>query len=139
MPTKKMEALLSRKYEVVAKRIADEDKYYDTYKVLGSGGQTLFFVIGRNGKVSGIQVVSEKYKTSRGLGIGNKLGEFKVCYLKNGKMTISSTLAGIPFASVEGIRAQFFLQGRGLNFATQVFPDDLKISDILVGSSPFVK
>lgn len=139
MPIKKMESLLSKKYEVVSKRMADEDKYYDTYKVLGPGGQPLFFVIGKNGKVAGIQVFSQRFKTTRGLGIGNKLGEFRVCYLKNGKMTISSTLAGIPFATVGGMDARFFLQGQGLNFAGQVFPDDLKISDILVGSSPFVK
>lgn len=139
MPIRKMESLLSRKYEVVSKRMVDEDKYYDTYKVLGPGGQPLFFVIGKNGKVAGIQVFSQRFKTTRGLGIGNKLGEFRVCYLKNGKMTISSTLAGIPFASVGGMDARFFLQGQGLNFASQVFPDDLKISDILVGSSPFVK
>ncbi|MCX6579381.1 MAG: hypothetical protein NT166_04295 [Candidatus Aminicenantes bacterium] len=139
MSIKKMESVLSKKYEVVSKRMVDEDKYYDTYKVLDLRGQPLFFVIGKNGKVSGIQLFSERFKTSRGLGIGNILGEFRVCYLKNGKMTISSTLAGIPFASTVGINARFFLQGRGLNFASQVFPDDLKISDILVGSSPFVK
>lgn len=139
MPVKKMESLLAKKYEVVSKRLADEGKYYDTYKVLGPGGQPLFFVIGSSGKVLGIQVVSEKFKTSRGLGIGNKLGEFRVCYLRNGKMTVSSTLAGNPYASVQGLAVRFFLQGQGLNFANQVFPDDLKVSDILVGGSPFVK
>ncbi|MDQ1354796.1 MAG: hypothetical protein QG657_5105, partial [Acidobacteriota bacterium] len=139
MPVKKMESLLSRKYELVFKRLADEGTYYDTFKVLGPGGHPLFYIIGTNGKVSGIQVVSEKFKTSRGVGIGNKLGEFRICYLQNGKMTVSSTLAGNPFASIGGIHAQFFLQGRGLNFASQIFPDDLKISDILLGTSPFVK
>jgi hypothetical protein len=139
MPTQKMEALLNRKYSVVSRRLADEDKYYDTFKVLGPGGQPLFFVIGRNGKVIGIQVVSERYKTSRGISIGNKLGEFRVCYVNNGKMAVSSTLAGNPFVSVQGLGIQFFLQGQGLSFTGQVFPDDLKISDILVGSSPFVK
>lgn len=139
MPIKKLESILANSYEVVAKRIADEEIYYDTFKVLDAQNQPLFFVIGSAGKVMGIQVVSPKFKTSRGIGLGNKLGEFRICYLKNGKITVSSTPVGIPFASTSGIVASFFLQGQGLDFGGQVFPDDLRISDILVGKSPFVK
>lgn len=139
MPLNKMKSILSKTYEIVQKRIAQDDVYYDTFKVLYSQNQPLFFIIGSGGKVLGIQVLSDKFKTSRGIGLGNKLGEFRVVYLKNGKVTISSTLSGIPFAFSSGLVVRFYLQGEGLNFSSQVFPDDLKISGIIVGNSPFIK
>ncbi|MCU0285618.1 MAG: hypothetical protein MUF15_04385, partial [Acidobacteria bacterium] len=139
MSLKKMESTLAKSYQLVAKKLAEDDTYYDTFKVLDSRDQPLFFIIGSAGKVIGIQVVSSKYKTSRGIGLGNSLGEFRICYLKNGKVNISTTPVGIPFVSTPGMTVVFFLQGQGLNFISQVFPDDLKISDILVGNSPFVK
>lgn len=139
MPLKKIQSILSQSYELVQKRIAEEDYYYDTLKILDSRKQPLFFIICSEGKVQAIQVISDKFKTSMGIGLGNKLGQFRVVYLKNGKITMSSTLSGIPFISTSGINGKFFLQGQGLNFSQQVFPDDLKISDIIVGKSPFLK
>lgn len=138
MPIEDMKEAL-KGYELVPKRILHGDTYYDTYKVLDRRNQSLFFINEKDGKVWGIQVVSDKFKTGGGLGIGNTLAQVRIYYLKNAKLSISATPAGAPFVSVQGMSASFFLQGKGMDFNNQVFPNDLKISNILLGGSPFMK
>jgi hypothetical protein len=138
MPIEDMEVAL-KGYVVVPKRILHGDTYYDTYKVLDRRNRSLFFINEKDGKVWGIQVVSNKFKTDGGLGIGNTLAQFRIYYLKNAKLSISATPAGAPFVSVQGMSVRFFLQGKGMDFNNQVFPDDLKISNILLGGSPFME
>lgn len=140
MPVDKMKsALPSGKYTVVDKRMLQDDTYYNTYKVLDRWNNPLFFVTEQAGKVWGIRVLSDKYKTAKGIGLGDTLNKFRIFYLKSGKVTASATPGGAPFISVEGEQAKFFLQGDGLNFEKQVFPGNLKVSDILLGGSPFIK
>ncbi len=138
MPIENMKEAL-KGYVVVPKRILHEDTYYDTYKVLDRRNRSLFFINEKDRKVWGIQVVSDKFKTDGGLGIGNTLAQFRIYYLKNAKLSISATPAGAPFVSVQGMSIRFFLQGKGMDFNNQVFPNDLKISNILLGGSPFIK
>lgn len=132
-------ALSSVKYTIVDKRMLQEDTYYNTYKVLDRWNSPLFFVTGKAGKVWGIRVLSEKYKTARGIGLGDTLNKFRIYYLKSEKVTAGSTPGGAPFVSIAGEQSRFFLQGEGLSFKKKVFPGGMKVSDILLGGSPFIK
>ncbi|MCP5104291.1 MAG: hypothetical protein GY950_12965 [bacterium] len=140
MPVATMESELSKaRLVLVPKKIDVGGKYYNTYKVLDNRDRPLFFVNEKDGKVWGIQVASNKFKTARGMGIGNSLAELRLYYLKNEQLEISATDKGAPFVSIAGEAGKFFLQGKGLNFGTQDYPDDLKISSILLGGSPYAE
>ena len=79
------------KYIVIEKEILHEDKFYDTYKVCDLQIKPLFFINAKENKVWGIQVVSDRFKTARGLGIGDTLAEFRINYLKNTDIKIGAT------------------------------------------------
>lgn len=140
MPIEEMKTVLSSgNYTVVDKTMLQDETYYNTYKVLDHRNEPLFFVTGKDNKVWGIQLLSDRFKTAAGIGLGNTLGELRLFYLKNGKVTVSSTPAGSPFVSVETIDGRFFLQGEGLDLKKPTFPDSLTISTILLGGSPFIR
>ena len=140
MPVDEMKsALSSGNFTVVDKRMLAEDTYYNTFKVLDRWNNPLFFATEKAGKVWGIRVLSEKFQTAKGVGMGDTLDKFRIFYLESGKMTVSVTPGGAPFLSVPGEQARFFLHGEGLDFEKQVFPGDLKVTDILLGGSPFIK
>ena len=139
MPIERIHSVLPPgKYIVIEKEILHEDKFYDTYKVCDLQTEPLFFVNAKDNKVWGIQVVSRKYKTANGLGIGNTLGELRINYLGNTNIKIGATSSGVPFASINEMSGMFLLQGEGFNFLTQVFPNDARVSYILIGGSPFI-
>lgn len=140
MPIEMMKSVLpSSKYMFVERKILHDDDYYDTYKVYDHQRKSLFFVNEKDEKVWGIQIVSERFKTDKKLGIGNKLIEFRIHYCKIKKIEISSTAEGMPFVSIEGVNGKFFLEGKGIDFKNKVFPDNTKIGYILIGNSPFIE
>jgi len=140
MPIERIYSILPpSKYIIIEKEILHEDKFYDTYKVCDLQTEPLFFVNAKDNKIWGIQVVNKKYKTANGLGIGNTLGEFRINYLGNTDIKIGATSGGVPFVSINGVNGMFLLQGVGFNFVSQVFPNDSKITYILIGGSPFIQ
>jgi len=140
MPIKMLESVLPHnKYIVIEKEILHEDKFYDTYKVCDLQIKPLFFINAKENKVWGIQVVSDRFKTARGLGIGDTLAEFRINYLKNTDIKIGATPGGIPFVSIDEVTGMFLLQEKGINFVTQVFPNDAEITYVLLGGSPFIE
>ncbi len=139
MPIERIYSVLPpSKYIIIEKEILLEDKFYNTYKVCDLQTEPLFFINGKDNKVWGIQVVSKKYKTAKGLGIGNTLGEFRINYVGSTDIKIGATSGRVPFVSINEVNGMFLLQEEGINFVTQVFPNDTKITYILVGSSPFI-
>ncbi len=140
MPIKMLGSVLPpNKYIVIEKEILHEDKFYDTYKVCDLRTEPLFFVNAKDNNVWGIQVVSDRFKTARGLGIGNTLAEFRINYLENTDIKIGATPGGVPFVSINEVKGMFLLQEKGINFVTQVFPNNAKITYVLLGNSPFIR
>ena len=131
-----MKSILPANYSYVKKRIEFENEYYDVIKVFDEKENPLFFVNEKNYKVWGIQIISDKYKTTKGITIGNTLGRLKI-YYPNPK--IWSFKESAPLVSVAGLAGVFVLQNEGIDFEKRVFPNNTKITSILIGGSPYLK
>jgi hypothetical protein len=139
MPIERIHTVLPpSKYITIEKEILHEDKFYNTYKVCDLQTEPLFFVNAKDNKVWGIQVVSKKYRTAKGIGIGNTLGELRINYLGNTDIKIGETSGKVPFVSIDEVKGIFLLQGEGIDFEMQVFPNDARITYIMIGGSPFI-
>jgi hypothetical protein len=93
------------------------------YKVTDQGGEPLFYVYERDGKVLGISIINEFFKTVQGIGINNTLDQIRLHYPQvklaySGKKT--------PFVRVAGVDGIFIIQGAG----------DKRVISILIGESP---
>jgi len=131
-----MKATLPANYSYVKKRIEFENEYYDVIKVFDEKENPLFFVNEKDYKVWGIQIISGKYKTAKGITIGNTLGRLKI-YYPNPK--IWSFKESAPLVSVAGLTGVFVLEVEGIDFEKRVFPNSTKITSILIGGSPYLE
>lgn len=136
MTIRQMKSALPGNYVYVKKRIEFENEYYDVIKVFDGKKTPLFFVNEKDNRVWGIQLISAKYKTGKGIGIGSTLGSLKIYYPKP---RIWSTKGSAPLVSVDGIAGVFILQNEGIDFEKRVFPNSAKIESILIGGSPYLK
>ena len=136
MTIRQMKSVFPVNYGYVKKRIEYDNEFYNIIKVFDDKGTPLFFVNEKDNKVWGIQIISGKYKTGKGIGVGSTLGSLKIYYPKP---RIWSTRDSAPLVSVEGITGVFILQNVGVDFVRQIFPDNVKIDSILIGGSPFLK
>lgn len=139
MPVDKLETSLPRGFSLVEKNILFGDEYYDTFKVYDKSENSLFFVTQKNDEVQGIQVVSKRFKTDKGIGIGDTLDELRISYAGDRELKISTTKSGLPYVVVKGLRVKFVLQSKGIDFEAKKFPGGAKIDHIVLGNSPFVK
>jgi hypothetical protein len=136
MPIEDLEGILpSSKYILLKKKILHDGRYYDTFKVCDPKNRVLFFITEKDGKVWDLKILSSKYKTDLGIGIGNTLGELRINYLKNSKIVLGSSSDGIPFVTVKGLNCLFFLQERGIDFEKKSFSHKARITDILIRGS----
>ncbi len=132
MPTSKINSVLPKsKYTVVDKRILSDDKYYITYKVLDRRNNPLFFIYEKDGLVSGIQIISPKFKTAMDLGIGSPLAAFGIFYLENVRLT--ATAAGVPYVFVNNGEGRFYFPAKGFNLKEKTFPPLAKVNVIEIG------
>ena len=110
-------------YIVLKRKVLVNDLYYDVYKVLDRGNEPLFYVYEKGGKVWGISIISDQFKTEKGMGIGNTLDQMRINYPI---VKLASTEKKTPFIQVEDVAGIFILQGEG----------EKSILSILVGDSP---
>ncbi|MCP4217606.1 MAG: hypothetical protein GY765_23390 [bacterium] len=131
-------ALPQSQFTVIEKKILHNESFHDTFKVNDSKGRPLMFITSKSGRVGGIKILSDKFKTAKGIGIGNSLGTIRVFYQGDSPIRISTSESGVPFTSIDSVGGQFYFQAKGVDFKKRVFPNATKINAILVGSSPFV-
>lgn len=136
MTIPQMKSAFPEDYEYVRKQIMHENEFYDVIKVFDGKKEPLFFVNEKDNRVWGIQVISDKYKTARGIGVGSTLGSLKI-YYKNPK--IWSAKGSAPLVSIDGIEGVFILENGSVDFARKIFPDSARINSILIGGSPYLK
>ena len=123
MPVDRMRDQLLATYIVLKRKVLVNDLYYDVYKVLDRGNEPLFYVYEKGGKVWGISIISDQFKTEKGMGIGNTLDQMRINYPI---VKLASTEKKTPFIQVEDVAGIFILQGEG----------EKSILSILVGDSP---
>jgi hypothetical protein len=133
MPAIQMETMLLSSYIVLKRKMLFNDIYYDVYKVLDQSNEPLFFVYESKGRVWGISIISDIFKTEKGIGIGSSLGDMRINYPRiNAGISEKRT----PFVKIDGIEGLFIIQSEGVNVLRRIFPSNTKIFSILIGNSP---
>jgi len=123
MPLARLKSRLAATDSVLKRKVLINDVYHDVYKVTDQGGNPLFFVYEKEGKVQGIRVVSEGFRTSRGIGITNSLDQIRIHYPA---ITQLRSEKNLPFVKVEGVAGILILEDEG----------DKKVVAIFIGDSP---
>ena len=136
MPVAQMEKLFIESHIVLKRKILVNDVYFDVYKILDQSNEPLFYVYENKGKVWGISLISEIFKTEKGIGIGSNLGAMRINYQQ---IKLNHSEKKTPFVQLEGVAGLFIIQGEGIDFMKKVFPNENKVISILVGNSPEFK
>jgi hypothetical protein len=123
MPLAQLQSRIAAGDSILKRKVLINEAYHDVYKVMDQGGDPLFFVYEKEGRVLGIWVISEVFKTGRGVGISSSLDQVRIHYpvvrlLRSAKKT--------PYVKVEGVSGMLIIQGER----------DKKVVAILVGDSP---
>jgi len=123
VPVARLQSILPPTFGVLKRKVLVNDAYHQVYKVTDPGGEPLFYVYERDGKVLGISIINESFKTVQGIGINNTLDQIRLHYPQvklaySGKKT--------PFIRLAGVDGIFIIQGGG----------DKKVISILIGESP---
>jgi hypothetical protein len=123
MPTSQLKIKLPASYEVLKRKVLVTDTYYDVYKIVDANKDPLFYVYEKKGKVWGISIVSEIFKTARGIGIGSNLDMMRISYPV---IRMGHSEKKTPYVKVEEVTGLFIIQGEG----------EKRIISILIGESP---
>ncbi|MFH2107864.1 MAG: hypothetical protein ABII93_04265 [Chrysiogenia bacterium] len=133
MPVAQMEKLFIESHIVLKRKILVNDVYFDVYKILDQSNEPLFYVYENKGRVWGISLISEIFKTKKGIGIGSNLGMMRINYPQ---IKLNHSEKKTPYVQLEGVEGLFIIQGDGIDFAKKVFPNGNKVISILIGNSP---
>jgi len=123
MPVVRMKSQLIASSTVLKRKVLVNDIYYDVYKVLDQGNDPLFYVYEKENKVWGISIISDVFKTDKGIGIGSTLDLMRINYPF---IKLAYSEKKTPFVQMEGIAGIFIIQGDG----------EKKVISILIGDSP---
>lgn len=132
MSTARLESILLTSYVVLKRKVLVNDAYRDVYKVLDQSNEPLFFVYENNGLVWGISIISDIYKTEKGIGIGSSLGDIRINYPK---VNVGISEKRTPFVKIDNIDGLFVIENDKIDVVKQVFPNKTKIISILIGKS----
>jgi len=133
MTVAQMEKLFIESHIVLKRKILVNDVYFDVYKILDQSNEPLLYVYENKGKVWGISLISEFFKTEKGIGIGSNLGMMRINYPQ---IKLNHSEKKTPFVQLEGVAGLFIIQGDGIDFMKKVFPNENKVISILIGNSP---
>jgi hypothetical protein len=100
--------------------------------VLDQSNEPLFFVYENKGRIWGIAIISEIFKTDKGIGIGSSLGSIRVNYPR---VSLGVSDKKIPYVKVDGVDGLFVIQSDGVNVAKRIFPNQTKVVSIMIGNS----
>jgi hypothetical protein len=123
MPITGLQSRIAASDSILRRKVLINDLYHDVYKVMDQGGNPLFFVYERDGKVLGIWVVSESFKTGIGVGINDSLDKIRIHYPA---VALSRSRENTPFIRVAGVAGMLIIQDEG----------DKRVVAILIGDSP---
>lgn len=132
MPTNQLENILISAYVVLKRKVLVNEVYYDVYKVLDQSNEPLFFVYENQGRVWGISLISDLFRTAKGIGINSSLGSLRINYPQ---VKIGLSGKNIPYVKIDDIDGLFILPNEGIDLKRRVFPNRTKIISILIGNS----
>lgn len=132
MPTVQLETLLLSSYVVLKRKVLVSDIYYDVYKILDQSNEPLFFVYENKGRVWGIAIISEIFKTGKGIGINNNLGELRSNYTR---VSVGISEKNTPYVKMDGVDGLFVIQSEGVDIKRRILPNKARIISILIGNS----
>jgi hypothetical protein len=132
MPTARLENMLLSSYIVLKRKVLVNDIYHDVYKVLDQSNEPLFFIYENKGWVWGISIISEIFKTDRGIGIGSSLGNMRINYPR---VNVGISDKKISFVKIDDVDGLFVIQSEGIDIEKQIFPSKTKVISILIGNS----
>lgn len=140
MTVQEMKSILSGRYRILRRKIMVGNRFETILKVDDRQRTPLFFVYERNNRIWGIEVVHDRYKTQRGIGIGSTLGMVRVFYPDVNLVSIPAKFAYLFVDDSRHENIKFILlDDDSMDFQKEVFPFDLKINSVLVGRSPYLK
>lgn len=123
MPIDELQGRIAATDLIIKRRVLINDVYHDVYKVSDQLGNPLFFVYEKGKKVLGIWVVSDSFKTGRGIGINQSLDQILIHYPA---VTLSRSEKRTPFIRLEDVDGMVIIQNDG----------DKRVVAILIGDSP---
>jgi hypothetical protein len=123
MPAAQIKGNLDPSFSVLKRKILVNDAYFDVFKIAGRGEEPLLYVYEKDGLVWGISVVSEIFRTERGIGIGSSLDWIRLNYPA---VTLATSDKRPPFIRIAGVDGIFTVQAEG----------ERKVMSILIGHSP---
>jgi hypothetical protein len=123
MPVERLKDQLLASFIILKRKVLVNDVYYDVYKILDQGNEPLLYVYEKGGKVWGISIISDAFKTEKGIGIGNSLDQMRINYPI---VKLAYSEKRTPFVQVDDVAGIFIIQGEG----------EKNIISILVGNSP---
>jgi hypothetical protein len=132
MPTTQLETMLLSSYIVLKRKVLVKDTYNDVYKVLDQSNEPLFFVYENKGLVWGISIISDLFKTEKGIGINSNLGDIRINYPR---VNVGISEKKIPFVKIDGVDGLFVIQNEGVDIGKHIFPSKTKVISILIGNS----
>lgn len=132
MPTASLENMLLSSYVTLKRKVLVNDIYHDVYKVLDQSNEPLFFVYEKNSLVWGVAIISENFKTEKGIGIGSSLGDIRINYPR---VNVGISEKKIPFVKIDDVDGLFVIQNDGVDASRRIFPSKTKVISILIGNS----
>jgi len=131
--------LLAPKYNMIKRRIMVENEFVIIYKIENQNRKPLFYIYERDGKIWGIQIVDELFRTERGVGIGSSLGAMRIYYTQLNIFAIPRKVTCL-WIDQENLKEIKFIiaDDTRIDFKTERFPFDIKINSILIGKSPYL-
>ena len=123
MPVNLIKSKLDASFNVLKRKVLVNDVYFDVYKITGRGDEPLLYVYDKDGLVWGISIVSEIFKTERGIGIGSPLDLIRLNY---SSIILANSDKKPPFIRIFGVDGIFIVQADG----------GKKVVSILIGQSP---
>ena len=135
-----MKSILSTKYRVLRRKIMVGNRFETILKIDDRKRIPLFFIYERNEKIWGIDIVNDRYRTGRGIGIGSTLGMVRIFYTNINIVSIIGKITYLFIGDSEKKNIKFILaDDNRIDFNKEVFPFDIKINSILIGKSPYLK
>ena len=133
-PSGAIRRLIPPSYSVIKRKILVGDEFVFTYKVEDDRRRPLFYVYEENGRVAGIEVVSERFKTIDGIGIGSSVAEVR---MNHSDLRVSATPSGITYlyADREGVKFVLAEDSR-IDLDQPFVPFDVRITVVLIGRTP---
>jgi len=123
MPVAQIKGKLDASYNVLKRKVLVNDVYFDVYKITGRGDEPLLYVYEKENRVWGISIVSDLFKTERGIGIGSPLDWIRLNYPA---ITLAYSVKKPPFIRIADVDGIFIVQAEG----------EKKVISILIGQSP---